>query len=212
MIRFGLLFSLTVLNAPAGAAAQASDQGHLCRGDISTRFGYDADSDRLCRSEQDHVCRCRTGAYYDGSRDLCLDDWVHFQCLEKGGDWLCRAPGRCLCKNKPPRCKEEDLTPWKDKECGWGNCEDTKLLRGREPKPGIRCRGGKRWECAADARCPADGKKVCRDADFGPWRAVGCGVRGCAVGQMKMLRERKTRMECPESLWSQCRPDPACVR
>ncbi|MBI4423684.1 MAG: hypothetical protein HY554_08155 [Elusimicrobia bacterium] len=220
-------FSLVLACPPSLRAGPAEDgKGHACPGSQAERFGYAAVEDTLCRSEEDHRCRClrerrsipseggrkadTLGAYYDASRDLCLDDWTHFQCLEKGGDWLCRAPGRCLCKNKPRRCVEADLAPWKDFGCGMGRCEDSSLLRGRDPKDGAICRGGKRWECVPSASCPKDGKRACREADLGPWRAVGCAVRGCGPGHMTWLRERKTELECPAPLWSKCAASPSC--
>ncbi len=193
----------------------ASD--HSCAGDEKNRYSYAAAQDS-CRSEAAHVCRCRkelhknNQAYYDVSRDLCLDEWVQFQCLEKGGDWMCREPGRCLCDAKPKRCQEVDLTGWKDNVCGGGDCEDTRLLQGREPKAKVNCKGGGRWRCTASPKCPKTGKKICAEPDFGPWRATGCGMGGCAKGSMRLQREKKTHLLCDEGLYKKCSPDPACPR
>lgn len=215
-----VLAALWLLASPSAAAAGIG--GHACSGGEKERYGYDAHKDSVCRSEQEHLCRCRKetikaapgvvppATYYDAGRDLCLDSADHFQCLEKGGDYVCRSAGRCFCDNKPPRCKEEDLTAWKPKGCGQGNCEDTRLLEGREPKEGRVCRGGGRWRCVASQSCPKKGKKVCREKDFGPWRAVGCGVGGCTADKMRELRDKKTHLLCDEALYERCTPDPAC--
>ena len=161
MIRYTLAAAVILLSPAAGPAR--ADDGHSCKGGEAARYAYGAARDTLCRSEAEHVCRCRkearripakgggftdtTGAYYDASRNLCLDNWDHFQCLEKDGVFKCLSPGRCLCAAKPPRCQEGDLADWKDHACGEGDCEDTRLLRGREPKAGIKCKGGGRWKC-----------------------------------------------------------------
>lgn len=204
------MLALLLLVAPAFAA------DHSCAGDEKNRYSYDAATD-ACRGEQEHACRCRRDrrrnpqAYYDASRDLCLDEWVQFQCLEKGGDWICRSMGRCLCDAKPRRCKDADLTTWKDFACGAGDCEDTRLLQGREPKGNAVCKGGGRWRCVASAKCPKSGKKVCAEADFGAWRATGCGLGGCLRGRMRLEREKRTHLLCDEALYKKCAPDPSCA-
>ncbi|MBI4347367.1 MAG: hypothetical protein HY553_10960 [Elusimicrobia bacterium] len=218
MTLLALLLALPVL---------AADSGHLCNGGEKARYAFEAAKDTACRSEQEHVCKCRrelrripgddggwvdsTQSYYDASRDLCLDNWVHFQCLERGGDWRCAARGRCACDAKPRRCVEKDLTAWKDYACGAGDCEETRLLQGREPKQGVDCKGGGRWRCVTDAKCPKTGKKVCLESDFGRWRDIGCGVGGCSAGQMRVVRDKKTHLLCDNARWQKCRPDPLCA-
>lgn len=216
-----LLLASSVWSAPA-------EGGHRCEGGEATFYSYGGSRDAQCRSEQEHLCRCRkelrripgkdggwvdtSAAYYDGSRNLCLDSWDHFQCLEKGGNFICKTPGQCVCDAKPRRCVDKDLTAWKNVGCGQGNCEDTRLLQGREPKDKIQCTGGGRWQCVASPKCPKTGKKICSDKDFGPWREAGCGMDGCAAGQMRMLREKKTYLLCDEARYQKCKPDPACAK
>ncbi|MBI5201050.1 MAG: hypothetical protein HY925_05645 [Elusimicrobia bacterium] len=207
----GLILSLVLLALPAFA------QMHSCAGDEKTHYGYTASKDS-CRGEAEHVCNCRkqlhknNQAYYDSSRDLCLDEWVQFQCLEKGGDWMCREPGKCLCDAKPPRCKEAELGAWTDKGCGMGDCEDTRLLQGREPKAKAVCKGGGRWRCVASPKCPSTGKKTCSEADFGPWRETGCAMGGCPKGTMRLQRDKKTHLLCDEGLYKKCLMSPACAK
>lgn len=214
-----LLLAALLWSSPSFAAELG---GHACRGGEKDRYGYDARKDMVCRSEQDHLCRCRKetikaapgivppATYYDAKRDLCLDGVEHFQCLEKGGDYACRSAGRCLCDAEPRRCQDADLTAWKDYGCGQGNCEDTRLLQGREPKDDVQCRGGERWKCVESPSCPKKGKSVCRPKDFGPWRAAGCAVGGCAKGELRELRDKKTHLLCDRALYERCRADAAC--